>query len=82
MSRKNKYLRPISSRMARSGLLDVYDVLTAFEVTCPAVAHATKKLLCAGLRGHKDQLTDLREAITAIERAIELAQDRTPEGDQ
>jgi hypothetical protein len=52
--------------------IDVYSVLVAFSVTCPATAHATKKLLCAGQRGHKDRLTDLREARSAIERAIQL----------
>lgn len=52
--------------------IDVYDVLTAFGVTCPATQHAIKKLLCAGTRGHKDAATDLAEALTAIQRAIEL----------
>lgn len=52
--------------------LDVYDVLVAFEVTCPATAHAVKKLLMAGRRGHKDRATDLKEAILAVERAAEL----------
>jgi len=34
-------------------------VLTAYGVTCPAVAHAVKKLLMAGERGHKDRRTEL-----------------------
>ena len=59
--------KPILHRM------DVYDVLVAFRVTCPATAHAVKKMLCAGQRGHKDRATDLREAIDALERAITLA---------
>ena len=51
---------------------DVYDVLAAFAVTCPATQHAIKKLLCAGLRGHKDKTKDFEEAIESIERAIEM----------
>jgi hypothetical protein len=64
----NKYAKPFPGGSSH----DVYDVLVAFNVTCPAVAHAVKKLLCAGQRGHKDRLTDLREAMTALARAAEL----------
>lgn len=66
----NKYARTFMTRNDHT--YDVYDVLIAFDVACPAVAHAVKKLLMAGERGHKDRKTDLREAIAAIERAIEL----------
>lgn len=52
--------------------VDVYDVLKAFGVTCPALQHAAKKVLCAGLRGHKDTAKDIREAIEALERAGQL----------
>jgi len=48
-------------------------VLVAFAVTCPARQHAVKKLLCSGLRGKGDELADLREAIDALHRAVELA---------
>jgi hypothetical protein len=54
-------------------LVDVYDVLVAFNVTCPATAHAIKKLLCAGQRGAKGLQQDLIEVRPALERAIELA---------
>ena len=54
--------------------VDVYDVLRAYGVRCGARQHAVKKLLCAGLRGSKDARQDLREAIEAIERAIELCE--------
>ena len=67
----NPYARPI--QLDHEGKVDVYAVLLAFDVTCPAIQHAVKKLLCSGRRGHKDKLTDLREAATAIQRAIELA---------
>lgn len=65
--RPSKYSRP-----CKGITLDVYDVLQAFAVTNPATQHAIKKLLCAGLRGHKDKMQDLTEALKSIERAIEL----------
>ena len=63
----SKYSRP-----CKGITLDVYDVLQAFSVTNPATQHAIKKLLCAGLRGHKDKMQDLTEALKSIERATEL----------
>lgn len=63
----SKYSRP-----CKGVTVDVYDVLQAFAVTNPATQHAIKKLLCAGLRGHKDKMQDLTEALKSIERAIEL----------
>ena len=68
----NKYEREISDRQGNSAIIDVYDVLKAFEVSCPATQHAVKKLLCSGIRGHKDLSTDLIEAKESIVRAIEL----------
>lgn len=52
--------------------VDVYWVLSAWEVDCHAIGHAVKKLLNAGQRGVKTKEQDLREAIDSIERAIEL----------
>lgn len=70
--------RPISRyhRTIKGVQLDVYDILTAYSVTCPARQHAIKKLLMAGERGHKDTATDLGEAVGACRRAAELAEDR------
>ena len=65
----SKYLRPIQTK---DGKVDVYAVLDAFGVTCPARQHAIKKLLCSGVRGKGDTLQDLREARDAVERSIEL----------
>ena len=56
--------------------IDVYSVLEAFNVTCPAAAHCIKKLLCAGERGKGDRLTDLIGAEAALSRAIELEKGR------
>lgn len=66
----SKYDRLI--KLKPDGTVDVYRVLLAFEVTCPARQHAIKKLLCAGIRGKGDTMQDLREALESIEAAIEL----------
>jgi len=67
---RNKYLRKI--QVDASGKVDVYSVLLAFNVTCPARQHAIKKLLCAGLRGKGSERQDMEEARDAISRGIEL----------
>lgn len=66
----SKYLRDI--RLTADGKVDVYAVLLAFDVTCPARQHAIKKLLCSGLRGKGSAEQDLKEASDAIDRAIQL----------
>ena len=65
----NKY-----QRIIKGVTVDVYDVLAAFGVNCQARGHAIKKLLMAGQRGHKDGAQDLREAMQAIERSIQLTE--------
>lgn len=65
--RINKYKKP-----CKGITVDVYDVLKAFEVTCPAMQHAIKKCLMAGKRGAKDAVQDMDEAIQSIERSKEL----------
>ncbi len=70
-----KYKKTIKGDGEYAIKVDVYDVLKAFGITCPATAHAIKKLLCAGSRGHKDTETDLNEAINSIHRARELLDD-------
>jgi hypothetical protein len=65
----SKYLRDVQ---LVGGKIDVYAVLVAFDVRCPARQHAIKKLLCAGLRGKGDELQDLREAGDAVARAIQI----------
>ena len=48
--------------------LDVYRVISIFGVTDPCIQHALKKLLCSGVRGHKDQSKDIQDAIDTLER--------------
>lgn len=74
----NKYSRKIKTILV-DGIdhiiyVDVYDVLTAFNVTNPAMAHAIKKMLAPGQRGAKDTIQDMNEAIQSIKRAIDLEQ--------
>ena len=78
--RGSKYHRTITQTLpgdthSLSVTVDVYDVLKAFSVTCPATQHAIKKLLCPGQRGSKSAVQDLREAIGSIERSIQLLGD-------
>lgn len=68
---KNKYAVDCKGRS-----IDVYDVLNAFGVTCPAAQHAIKKLLMPVKRGHKRELGDLLEARASVDRAIDLAHER------
>ena len=63
----NKYQRNI-----KGAVIDVYDVLVAYNVTCPATAHAIKKLLMPGERHAKTWEEDINEAIASLERAKEL----------
>jgi hypothetical protein len=75
--RGSKYHRTITQTLCGdtcgcSVTIDVYDVLQAFGVTCPALQHAVKKLLCAGLRGGKSAEQDISEAANSCRRAIEL----------
>lgn len=72
----SKYLRDIQ---LMDGKVDVYAVLEAFNVECPARQHAIKKLLCAGLRGKGSTLQDLNETVDAVNRAIDLERNRKGE---
>ena len=67
----NKYNRKI-----RSEIVDVYDILQAYEISNHAVAHAVKKLLMPGDRGYKNIIQDLEEAKFSIKRAIEIENDK------
>ena len=68
----NKYSREIVGLDGTKVEVDVYRVLDAFDVTCPAMAHAIKKALCPGQRGSKPAKQDKLEAIASIESSIAL----------
>lgn len=67
----NKYQREI-----KGAILDIYDILDAYDVRNPAIAHAIKKLLMNGNRGHKSIIQDYEEAIYSIDRGIELEESK------
>ena len=77
----NKYQREFISMDGKVFRANVYRVLRAFGVVCPAVQHAVKKLLMPGQRGSKDQLQDLEEALLSVSEAIAMARAGLPEGD-
>ena len=58
---------------------DVYSVLAAFEVDCPARQHAIKKLLMPGQRGAKGEIQDLDEALVSVSRAIDMVRAGLPD---
>lgn len=60
--------------------VDVYHVLRLFAVDDGAIAHALKKLLCAGKRGSKGRQTDISEAIASLTRCLELDALEQPKG--
>ena len=68
----SKYDRKIIGIDGTVTTVDVYRVLDAFGVSDPATQHAVKKMLCAGLRGHKDYLTDLNDSIDSLQKAKKL----------
>ena len=68
----SKYDREIIGIDGTVTRVDVYRVLDAFGVSDPATQHAIKKMLCMGLRGHKDYLTDLNDSIDSLRKAREL----------
>jgi len=69
----NKYHREIFDINGDKCItVDVYSVLAAFEVTNPALQHLIKKALCAGLRGHKNELTDMDDIIESAYRAKDM----------
>ena len=69
MSKKHSHYYKIVAHLES---IDVYRVLQLFGVTDPCLQHAIKKLLCAGVRGVKDQSKDIQEAIDALNRSLEM----------
>lgn len=65
---RSKYNREIIGLNGETAIIDVYRTLSAFNVTDPALQHAIKKLLCMGLRGHKDTMTDLDDALDSLQK--------------
>ena len=75
----NKYEKTFHSTDGQTFQADVYSVLEAFKVACPAVQHAVKKLLMPGQRGAKSEIEDLAEAENSLVRALQMALARIAE---
>lgn len=58
--------------------LDPYRILTVYNVTCPAMQHAIKKLLRAG-NSIKDLEQDVQEVIDTLKRKLEMLKEDTSE---
>lgn len=55
--------------------IDIYRVISLWNVTDPCIQHAIKKLLVAGNRGYKDVEKDIQEAIDSLNRWKEMQQE-------
>lgn len=55
--------------------LDPYRIADVYGITNHAQFSALKKVLCAGGRGAKNREQDIREAIVALERMLEMAEE-------
>lgn len=73
---KPTYNRDIIGLDGTKTTVDVYRVLDAFKTESPAIDHAVKKLLCAGIRHQKDRKQDLEEAIKSIQAELLLMSQR------
>ena len=70
----SKYHKRLLSIGGEVVFTDVYRVLDAFGVACPACQHAVKKLLMPGLRGKNTAIKDLEEARDAVTEAIKMVE--------
>lgn len=64
----NHYFKDVSNL----NYIDIYRVLSIWNVADPCIQHAVKKLLVAGNRGYKDVEKDIQEAIDSLERWKEM----------
>lgn len=69
-----KYLRRMIPADGKGSPIsvDVYAVIEAFGITCPALQHALKKILACGQRGKGGKIADIEGAMDAMWRAREL----------
>ena len=65
---RNKYMREILPDV----WVDVYDVISAFEVTDGGMQHALKKILATGKRGHKTETEDRVDILESVRRSNEI----------
>ena len=68
----HKYKKLITNEKGEAIVVDVYDILKAFAVTCPAMQHLIKKALNLGIRGHKGREQDAKDILSAALRGVDL----------
>ena len=69
MKKHNHYFKDVSNLSH----IDVYRVLSLFNVTDPCIQHAVKKMLVAGARGAgKGVSVDVQESIDSLNRYLEM----------
>lgn len=73
MSKHSHYFKDVS----KLNTVDVYRVLSLFEVSDPCIQHAVKKLLCGGIRGVKSLDKDVQEAIDSLLRYQEIIKENS-----
>ena len=79
-SKYDKELRPsklLNNILQPMVVVDVYDVIKAFNVTSAPIQHLLKKALCAGDRGHKDRRQDIVDIIDSAKRELEMIDSTT-----
>ena len=54
--------------------LDPYRILSVYNITCPAMQHAIKKLLRAG-NSVKDLKQDIQEVIDTLKRKLDMLEE-------
>ena len=69
---QNNNNNPYIVDISKYNKLDIYRILSLYDVTDPCLQHAIKKLLCAGKRGVKNQTQDINEAILSLKRFLEM----------
>ena len=69
---QNNNNNPYIVDISKYNKLDIYRILSLYNVTNPCLQHAIKKLLCAGKRGVKNQTQDINEAILSLQRLLEM----------
>lgn len=62
--------------------VDVYCMLEALGITCPALQHAFKKIAFCGKRGKGSRMDDIHGVFEAMWRARELEMQRQADADQ
>lgn len=79
----SKYLRTINPADGEGSPIrvDIYCVIEAFNITCPALQHALKKILACGQRGKGSKIDDIHGVFDAMWRALELQKQREADRD-